>query len=708
MDNIFALDIGTRKVVGLVMQKRDHEFLVLDSEMQEHKTRAMIDGQIHDVEAVAHTIQEIKLALEKRLNTTLDSGAVAAAGRALKTAKGNAFLKRPNGDEITYEEVLALEVEAVQVAQYKLAEEDGNSRDNNDYFCVGYSVANYHLNDQKIGNLVGQVGSNLAVEVIATFLPRVVVNSLFSSLKRANLDIYSLTLEPIAALSVAIPPNMRLLNLALVDIGAGTADIAIVKNGTIFAYAMVPMGGDKLTEFIAAEYLLDFDTAETVKRQLGQASVVEFTDILGNKNMMESVQIIEGMKAITNDLVYHIAQNILELNQKNPDAVILVGGGSLTPNIANTLADYLNLPPNRVGLRSPDSMKDLIINSDFLKGPQGITPLGIAYNCFISKPLPFIKVKVNKREVVLWNAGEITVSQALLSSGISLSNIYGKPGLGKTIEINGIVKSFKGQMGKLPVIKVNNRDSSLDEIIQDGDVIEFVRGEDGQEAIIRVEDLVPNSKAVLVYINDEPLELEPMVLINGNVAKYDEEIPDRAKVEYRQVDNIYNVLSLSGVPDDYLQEKTYTYYLNDQLVEFKWRPITVTLNDKRVDIHEQVKHNDRIYYTYKNLKPKIKDGLSNHYVNNIMVEVNGESVTLEISDTPIMCNSKPISTDEEIVNNMRLELAETKSSGILSDIFKVIKIEPVSQGRLKIVVDGEEAGFTTPIFDGSKIELTWE
>lgn len=707
MDNIFALDIGTCKVVGLVLQKREDEFVVLDSEMQEHKTRAMIDGQIHDVEAVANTIKKIKLTLEKRLNTKLDSGAVAAAGRALKTAKGSAVFKKSTGDEITREEVLALEVEAVQAAQYKLAEEDGNSHDNG-YFCVGYSVANYYLNDQKISNLVGQIGSNLAVEVIATFLPRVVVDSLFSSLKRADLDIYSLTLEPIAALSVAIPPNMRLLNLALVDIGAGTADIAIVKNGSIFAYGMVPMGGDKLTEFIAAEYLLDFDTAETLKRQLGQAEVIEFNDVLGNKNMVESVQIIENMKAVTDDLVYHIAQNILELNQKNPDAVILVGGGSLTPGISNTLAEYLNLPSSRVGLRRPDSLNELIINSDFLKGPQGVTPLGIAYNCFISKPMPFIKVKVNHREVVLFNAGEITVSQALLSSGISLSNIYGKPGLGKTIEINGVVKSFKGQMGKPPVIKVNNIDSSLDEVIKDGDVIEFVRGEDGKEAIIKVQDLVPNSKTGYVYVNDEKLNLESTVLVNGNPANYDEEIPDRAKILYKQADTIHNILSLSGVPDNYLKERTYKYYLNGELVELKWRPITVTLNDKTVDINEQVQPNDKIYYTYQNLKPKIKDVLSNHSLNNIMVEVNGENIQLEISEAEVKCNGQPVSTEEEITDGMNLELDKGKAAAILSDIFRVYKLESVSKGRLTMFVNGKEAGFTTPIFNGSKIELIWE
>ncbi len=705
MDNIFALDIGTRKIVGLVMQKTENSFVVMDSEMREHRTRAMIDGQIHDVEAVAHTIQEIKLALEMRMNTELKSAAVAAAGRALQTATGNAIQKRPALDEINREEVLALEVEAVQKAQFKLAEDENS--DNKDYFCVGYSVGSYYLNDQKIGNLVGQIGTSIAVEVIATFLPRVVVDSLFSSLKRADLDILSLTLEPIAALSVAIPPSMRLLNLALVDIGAGTSDIAIIKNGNIFAYAMVPMGGDKLTEFVAGEYLLDFNQAETLKRELGQKERVEFTDILGNKNKVGSEQIIEQMQTTTNELVQKIAQNILELNQKSPDAVILVGGGSLTPALTSMLAQYLNLPSNRVGLRSPESLEELVINSEFLQGPQGVTPLGIAYNSLTSRPVPFIKVKVNDREIALWNTGKINVSQALLSSGIALTNIYGKPGLGKTIEINGVVKSYKGKMGTPPVIKVNHEDAALDSLVFDGDVIEFVRGTDGQEAVIKLSDLIPDRPVGYVEVNGESIVLKPLVFINGKVIDSDQEIPDRAKVEFKRVDSLHNILLLHGAAEVYLQEKPFNYQVNGQFMSLQWKPIKVMVNGKPAELNDTVRINDKITYTMQNLQPKIKDILQEIELSYITVEVNGQPIKLATAPPSVKSEGKLININEDLRNNMQLEL-NNNSSAILSDIFTVVNINSTAKGRLKIIVDGAAAGFTTPIFEGSKIELVWE
>ena len=84
-ERIFALDIGTRSVIGIVAeQESDGSLTLLDTEREEHKTRAMLDGQIHDVPQVAAVIKDVKKALEKRVGV-LHNVAVAAAGRALYT-----------------------------------------------------------------------------------------------------------------------------------------------------------------------------------------------------------------------------------------------------------------------------------------------------------------------------------------------------------------------------------------------------------------------------------------------------------------------------------------------------------------------------------------------------------------------------------------------------------------------------------------------
>lgn len=704
---VFALDIGTRKIVGLVLEKNDTVYRVIDVEILEHTTRAMMDGQIHDVEAVAKTILQIKSALEERQGIILDAVAVAAAGRALKTSRGSCYKFRQQLSELSKDEVRALEIEAVQEAQYQLAQEERGDNENNNYFCVGYSVVAYFLEGQVIGNLVGQVGSEVAVEIIATFLPRVVVDSLFSSLNRAGLEVKSLTLEPIAALSVAIPSGMRLLNLALVDIGAGTSDIALVKDGNVFAYAMVPLAGDELTEYLAAQYLLDFDTAEKAKRLITEQDQIEISDILGNPLHLSSQELLQELQPLIDEMTSEISRHIIALNQKVTDAVICVGGGSLTPSLTTSLAENLSIPVRRVGIRTVKDIDNITTDSNFLTSAQGVTPLGIAYNYFTTPPVPFIKVTVNGRETPLWNLGEINVAGALLSSGISLSNIYGKPGMGKTIEVNGYVKVIKGTMGTAPLIKVNNQPASLETSLQNGDRVEFAPGQDGEEAFITGRDLVPAIKGQ-VTVNGEKLDLEPVITVNGEPCDPDQEVPDRARIEFKSVNSVFNVLRLSGLDEYWLQKKLYKYYLDEREMTIAWLPLEVYVNGVIAEVEQLVEPGASISYKRKPLKPGVNDLLGEHDFLAINVKVNGEEVRLKGKGAGIEIDGQPAGLYDEIHDGMRISLNRDKGGAILSDIFKVVEIKPAANAKLLIRVDGEPAGFTTPIKEGSQIELSWE
>lgn len=705
--NIFALDIGTRKIVGLVMTRDNEGYKIVAARSIEHTTRAMVDGQIHDIEAVAQTIKKIKDLLEEDLGVKLEKAAVAAAGRALQTCRGEAIRERDQLVEITVDEVRAIEAEAVQQAQRSLAQAGNSSEDSSNYFCVGYSIVRYLLEGQEIGSLVGQTGHSATVEVIATFLPRVVVDSLYSSLKRVGLNIYSLTLEPIAAISVAIPSSMRLLNLALVDIGAGTSDIAIVKGGNIFGYAMVPMGGDELTEAVASQYLLDFNQAEKIKRELGLTDIITFNDILNNHMEITAGEIKESLTPLVKEITAEIARHILELNQKSPDAVMCVGGGSLTPGLTAELADALGMPRTRIGIKTRETLEAIKGEFDFLNGPQGVTSLGIAFNSFDHPPLPLMKVYVNGREVALWNAGKINMMQALLSSGITLTNIYGRPGMGKTIEINGYVKVFKGDMGTSPVIKCNGENASLEAIISEGDIITFEKGQDGIDAMVSYQDINPGSSGY-VYVNGEKIQLVPVIKVNGQPYTSDKPIPDRAKVECARMNLLVDILSQAGVEDYRLKEKVYNYYLNEKAMILKWMMISVKVNGAPARLDQTINPGAKIEYSLLNEQPRCKDIVSCSDMD-IKVTVNGAPITLAASKCTVFINGKPLSEDETIMNGARLEIDWGQTGCILSDIFRIFEFNPSGGGgRLVLEVDGQPAGYTTPIHDGNQIRIFWE
>ena len=252
----FALDIGTRSVIGIILEEQDGQYNVVDALIKEHSERAMLDGQIHDVLSVSKIILEIKEKLEEK-HGPLKKVCVAAAGRALKTERAKITIDINGKPLIQKQDILHLELSAVQQAQAIVAQKHQSDKSHY-YYCVGYSVLYYRLDGEEIGSLIDQQGEEASVEIIATFLPKVVVESLLSALQRAELEMDALTLEPIAAINVLIPPSMRRLNVALVDIGAGTSDIAITDLGTIIAYGMVPIAGDEITEALSDQLLLDF------------------------------------------------------------------------------------------------------------------------------------------------------------------------------------------------------------------------------------------------------------------------------------------------------------------------------------------------------------------------------------------------------------------------------------------------------------------
>src|SRR5699024_7952772 len=196
-DIIFALDIGTQSVSGILLEQKGEQFSVIDYYTEQHAERTMLDGQIQDVIKVAEVIKKVKNKLEEK-HGTLKDVSVAAAGRALKTVETKKNISILNQPITSEESVHHLQLSAIQQAQIELVKADDQQFSN--YHCVGYSVLQYYLDDERISSLIDQTGVEAGVEIITTFLPKIVIESLLAALERADLKMKALTLEPIAAI----------------------------------------------------------------------------------------------------------------------------------------------------------------------------------------------------------------------------------------------------------------------------------------------------------------------------------------------------------------------------------------------------------------------------------------------------------------------------------------------------------------------------
>lgn len=126
-DLVFALDIGTRSVVGVVGRTVGDRLKILGIEMEEHKSRAMMDGQIDNIQQVADLARIVTERLERQLEVHLEKVCVAAAGRALRTQSGTFALELPDGQAITPEQISQLETGAVSAAEAALPDGRGES-----------------------------------------------------------------------------------------------------------------------------------------------------------------------------------------------------------------------------------------------------------------------------------------------------------------------------------------------------------------------------------------------------------------------------------------------------------------------------------------------------------------------------------------------------------------------------------------------------
>lgn len=705
---VFALDIGTRSVVGLLLEQQYEQFKVLDMVSKEHEERAMLDGQIHDILAVSKVIEYVKTELEKN-HGPLTKVCVAAAGRALKTQTAHSTQNIKGKSLFTENDIFLLELAAVQEAQAQLLNDQQDTA--NQYFCVGYSILRYYLDGEEIGSLLDQRGEIASTEVIATFLPKIVVESLISALQRANLQLEALTLEPIAAINVLIPPSMRRLNVALVDIGAGTSDVAITRDGTVTAYGMVPVAGDEITEGLSDQFLLDFPQAELAKRDMIHKDMISFTDILGFEHTLMKDSMIDSIKPFIDKLAKAITDEIKhQNNRQSPKAVMLVGGGSLTPTLTSMIAHYLELPENRVAIRGVDAIPQLQKSDISITGPEFVTPIGIAIAAK-QKPIEYVSVTVNDLQVRLFDVKKLTIGDSLLAAGVSINKLVGKPGLALMVTVNGKSITLPGSLGTAPEIYKNGQLAQSFDTIQNGDSIEVIKGVDGVDATAAARDVIGEDlPSYPVIINGKTLIIEPTLLINGDAASLESDLKDRDKIVFHFPSSIKELFNLDQSKDE--DFSPFVLYLNDEKTKFEHFSKNLYVNGKKATLEDSFSPGDEIEWKEgSQATVKMVSMIQNYETRQeVSVIYNGQKVILHKTLLEFYRNGVLLTEDDTLSNGDHLQLmVRRKEPFIFQDIFRFVEIEkPHGAGSFILQKNGADSSFYDFIQQGDVLDIKWE
>lgn len=722
---VFGLDIGTRSIVGTVGYRIGTDrFVVAAQEIIEHTTRAVIDGQIHDIPTVANMIRQIKDRLELHLHQKLQDVSIAAAGRVLKTKQVRARFPFASETKVTQDHIKSLDMLGVEQAYEEIRTDmDGTDKK---FYCVGYSTVKYYLNGYPMEMIERHMANFIEVDLLATFLPEEVVDGLYAAVEDAGLHVASLTLEPIAAINIAIPEKFRLLNIALVDVGAGTSDISIVKDGSIIAFGMIPLAGDEITEAIAKKYLTDFETAERVKRSCERKKTVSIKDIFGQKIQVTKEDVVEISKEVVHDITKHVAERILELNgDQKVSAVFVVGGGGKHEGFTEMLAEHLGLPTERVAIRGAEVLEHITFEQPGIqKDSTMVTPLGICMNYYEQKN-NFIHVTVNDQRVKLYDNGKVTVLDACISSGFSRNNLFPIRGDGIRYTVNGEEKEQKGNIGEVALIHKNGKEVSLNELVQENDEIRIKPSTKGKPHPITIGEIPECREELSVTLFDRTVLCPKLVEVNGTAVTPLYRVQNGDRIETFDYYSVSGLLEFADVDVDT------PILLNDReagaaakihtgdVITRRPQPVVKEEETKEKEPEEPVDplqkqlEEDPLLQPQKPL-PEWMKGIP-FDTGKIGADGNvipGQRENRPPEGRPAAVPEKPnvIVTPVHVTVNGKAVTMPVKPNPIFVDVFDVYPFDMSKAGGTKLItkINGADKDFTEPVHEGDTIELFWE
>jgi hypothetical protein len=735
MNNVFGLDIGTRNVVGTVgYQTDDKEFVVTAQYVREHETRAMLDGQIHDIGRVAKTIKEVKDELEKQTGQPLEEVCIAAAGRVLKTVTTHVEYEYAQESVVTGEDVHTLNLLGIEKAQEALKEVNDTSYK---FYCVGYSTVKFFLNDDVFISLEGHKANKIGEDIIVTFLPEDVVDGLYAAVGQAGLSVANMTLEPIAAINVAIPENYRMLNIALVDVGAGTSDISITRDGSIIAYGMIPHAGDEMTEVIVQHFLVDFNMAESIKLQSTTSDTVTYKDIMSIEHTIPAQDVWDVAAPVVDNIAQEVSAKIRELNgDKTVSACFVVGGGGKIHGFTEKLAEDLDLPEERVALRGEEVLGDVTFEQeDIKKDPLLVTPIGICLNYYDQRN-NFIMVRFNGERIKLYDNNRLTIVDAALQAGFPNDELFPKRGTPINFTVNGVARLVRGEAGEGAVVTMNGKPASINTPLEPNSEIVIEPSTAGEAAVYKISQLDEYNHSVITFvINGRKVSCPRFVQVNGRLEPEDYSIRENDVIETR---NYYTVRQIAQFMDLVIDTEQMIFVNNEEAdldtlvyenfsVEWKTDEYGVARidNNNYNDTQESdsddasvLAEQDANSTESDNTVTRTSEQMMNQVLDELHDEFAKEAEASAVPENELPENDIQEEIHEEdssentvtvIVNGEPVELSG-KDTYIFVDIFTHISFDlQAGKGRaIATVINGRDAQFSEELHEGDKIELYWK
>ena len=370
---IVGLDIGTTKISVIISRKNEEgEFEILGT--GKSVSLGVKRGEVANIDKTVTAIKEAVTQAENNSSYPITDVYVGIAGSHIKSMQHRGILTRENSTE----EITANDVKHIIRDMHKLAMEPGMQ-------IIHVIPQEYYIDNLPAGNdPVGMCGSRMEADFHIITGRTSAAHNIERSVKRAGLNMVGLILEPLASAASALDPQEREAGVVLVDIGGGTTDIAIFYKDVIRHTAVIPFGGNIITNDIENGCNIMKSQAEKLKVRFGEALSLNVSE-----NKIVSIPGIKGRRA--KEISLHNLANIVQSRMeeifelvlyeikasgyasKMGAGIVLTGGGSQLVNIKQ-LVEYVTGLDARIG----QPLENLAVGYDAeLKNPIYATSLGL-------------------------------------------------------------------------------------------------------------------------------------------------------------------------------------------------------------------------------------------------------------------------------------------------------------------------------------------
>lgn len=378
---VLALDIGTEIVKALIFRiEGGIRGVVSGVGWVRQKSGNMQSGAVSDIGGVIESCREaILLAEEQAGIKKVRKSIIGIAGELVKGTTTTVHYERVNPEVKIGVSELRMIVEKVQEKAYErihkqLAWETNQSEI--DVRLINAAVVDVRIDGYRVTNPVNFQGRDVSMSIFNAYAPMIHLGAIESIATELHLDLINIAAEPYAVARSVEVEDMLDFSAIFIDIGGGTTDIAVVRNGGLEGTKMFALGGRAFTKRLAQESGMSFEEAEKLKinYSLGKLDK-EATEAL-HEFFREDCRVWQG----------GVELSLAEFSDTDllPTKIFLCGGGSGLPGIREALLSQEwmeNLPfskPPQVSFLQPHDIIRITDSTGILSNPQDITPMGLA------------------------------------------------------------------------------------------------------------------------------------------------------------------------------------------------------------------------------------------------------------------------------------------------------------------------------------------